>query len=463
MNQLASSAAHEVFGFTDLRQVTADNIAPESNLPWSSGSQLAEIGKREGVAAVLRVAILFYREGDEISLSEMTLNIDFIDVNDPERKHWRLARRWKSESKGQDLIRLVTQNLSKDFRQVKEIFDAHGASRSSSGPLVNIIAPAPNGVTNRPFASVAFVVGDDRGIENITLINKTLNTTKPFQGTDFSESSDNPTYINAKVEIPLTPGENVLQLTAYNSKGAFTSQTITLLRNEDISRTWFVFVAIEKYEHDSFGLMSDNEYASRLASYVGMSQVVKEESIVLLLNEKATLRNIRKALDQLNARAGPKDRIVIYLAGAFSRNGRSLMLIPYDGIPDYPSTLLDLNGQILLENPSQSCVMLVDANYVINDPDNRSDPIKDVLTYNLPPTTLLFRPHAGKVLEVDKYNALGKALLRGVGGEADIDRDGVLTARELWKFAGSRREMFSPWLFIVAGPLDVPIVNLNKY
>jgi len=206
-------------------------------------------------------------------------------------------------------------------------------------------------------------------------------------------------------------------------------------------------IGIEKYQHISDALYADRD-AIAFRQYLIDLFGFKKENIVLLTNEEATLANIKKGLRQLSDWSEPTSDVIVYYAGHGlpTPDGKQQFLIPYDGDQNY----LDDTGYALSafykrlsQLKPKSVTMFMDACF--SGADREDNSIVDAR----PIFQVIEGPGAYKNLEVfasstgsqlsasfpdKRHGMFTYYLLKGLRGEADLDKDGAIKLTEMEKF-----------------------------
>jgi caspase domain-containing protein len=224
-----------------------------------------------------------------------------------------------------------------------------------------------------------------------------------------------------------------------------------------------VIVGISKYQNAGAGL-TNLRYADRDARAVRdfletpAGGGFRAENIVALFNEDATSQNLRTALFTFLTKPGPQDLVVIYFAGHGApdpNDSRNLYLLTYDTKPDdmggtaFPMwQLQDVFGRVLKAKHvisfNDSChsygisgqrLGAVRQNNLVNQyvQHYASQSERAVIT-------------ASDVSELSEesekwgggHGVFTYYLLQGLQGEADSNKDGTVTAGELFTYLSER-------------------------
>lgn len=221
-----------------------------------------------------------------------------------------------------------------------------------------------------------------------------------------------------------------------------------------------VVVGVSRYRNASAGL-SNLRYADRdarafrdfLLSPEGGS--FHPENIRFLINEDATAENVRSALFTFLTKPGPDDLVVLYFAGhgaADPNDPRNLYLLTHDTKPDdmggtaFPMwQLLDVFARILKAKRvvtfADSCHSFGISGEAYSPFPRQNNLVNQYLAHyasQADRAVITASDLSELSYESDQWgNGHGVFtyfLLRGLGGEADLNRDGTVTASELFVY-----------------------------
>jgi len=264
--------------------------------------------------------------------------------------------------------------------------------------------------------------------------------------------------------------------------------------------TWLVVIGINSYQR-----VEKLDYALSDAEAFRLMMIkahgVSEENILTLYNENATRDQVAFALgDALAdpARVQPEDRVIIFFAGhgtqAPTVRGGEIMgyLLPVDADPaNLASTAISMReiNESARRIPARSILFLIDACYGgIAGQEARSgelerNPYKLLeMAGHEPAIQLITAGDANQpAFEAEKYghSLFSFYLLKALAGEADLSRDGIMSAADIFDYvaphviqtSGGRQtpKMFSLYgngqvLFFPPGPgmTPAPLVDATK-
>jgi len=231
---------------------------------------------------------------------------------------------------------------------------------------------------------------------------------------------------------------------------------------------------------------------SRYALYVLTSSLARVESQGL-----PTKAGILAALDSAAKEATAADCIMFFFAGHGVLLGDRSYLLPKDGSPQHhitSGTLLSLEeiASRFANSPCQRRMMLLDAcNELPSDPtysagSGEGTESAEVLSRGVSSTTYIKAygqvPRGWVVLtacgpgqksyEEESHGFFSEAIAQGLRGEADLDKDGMVTIAELTYYVTRRvracalarvRQEQWPTIFVSAARLDEPVMPLAEY
>jgi len=172
-----------------------------------------------------------------------------------------------------------------------------------------------------------------------------------------------------------------------------------------------------------------------------------------------TAENIRAALKDLN-KAGPRDTIVVFLAGHGINEGPNYLFLPTDAAADdlgklEPSTVIswrDIND--IIESSHGQRILLVDTCHAGNAYNSRL--IKDAADEKIAVLAATDAETLAKEEPELGHGVFTYSLLKGLAGLADTDHDGRVEVGELSKFSVERvvkmtRGTQTPTVYISSG------------
>jgi len=266
-----------------------------------------------------------------------------------------------------------------------------------------------------------------------------------------------------ELAMPLEPGSNNLELIVENGNAGTRTWPFSVVRKRPAQpegfhgQKWAVLIGVSKYRHHENGL-GDLEYAARDAQafreflLTPQGGAFPPDHVRLLLDEQATNEGIRTALFTFLVRSQPEDFVVVFFSGHGSpdpNNPDNMYLLPHDAKP------LNLGGTAL---PMRDLGALVDSDIkatralVLADACHsggalRPTGARSVAQFNLVNKYIEMLGQAdGRMIvtasRADEWSLEGErwggghgvfshVLLQGLKGQADSDRDGIVTIGEI--------------------------------
>lgn len=278
----------------------------------------------------------------------------------------------------------------------------------------------------------------------------------------------------------LRPGKNVVEISATDQgqQPYYASFVINVraekfggLPRPSISYEWggrnfALIIGVSKYKFHEGGL-KDLEYAHvdarSIADFLKIRAGFKESDISYLENENATVENVRAAVDLFLGRARENDLVFLFIAGHGAQDPfdpRSLYLILHDSkVTNMPRTALNMSElQPLFTNRlrAKRMVILIDACHsggVNPEPtssfrqlersENNTFNIYAEKLFSGDGRALLTSSDVNEISEEGKkwgggHGVFTWAVLEGLRGIADVNRDRVITTGELFDFVSDK-------------------------
>ncbi|HEX6097703.1 MAG TPA: caspase family protein [Thermoanaerobaculia bacterium] len=267
--------------------------------------------------------------------------------------------------------------------------------------------------------------------------------------------------------VHLDYGPNEFAVVVVTSEGVRNSRSITLHRQKPQGKVWLAVVGVSDYRDQS---ITDLDYATDDAVavhsyYRGLG--VPTEQVIELLDENATLANIKRRLgtELVKHASNPDDTVLIFFAGhgvkeadssSADADGYSKYLLPYDANPaDLFGSALSMEelSRILQRLRSERVVLIVDSCFsgaaggrTPFEPNRaRGVKISEEFLTRIANTgkgrVILTASSSSEVAQESsamRHGIFTYFLLQGLRGAADIDRDGRVDVDELYKFVSQK-------------------------
>ncbi|MEM9930021.1 MAG: caspase family protein [Bacteroidota bacterium] len=236
-----------------------------------------------------------------------------------------------------------------------------------------------------------------------------------------------------------------------NTRVANTPEPVATPPNvERETKVWALIVGVGAYQHMPVLRFPDDD-AYRLYAFLQSPPggAIPDERIRILVDEDATRQNIQVAMRDLFLRAGPKDLVILY----FSGHGLPGAFLPIDYNGHQNSLTHQEIKQMLDQSPAGYKLCLADACHSGGLLAARGSALPDVLSRyydNLasarPGTALIMSSKAEETsLESSglRQGVFSHYLLRGLKGEADLDRDDVVRVDELFDYISRQTKAYT--------------------
>jgi hypothetical protein len=329
-------------------------------------------------------------------------------------------------------------------------------------PPVIAIASPPDGMTvDFGYISIAGVTESAKGIAKFEiLVNQQLASRKDQR--DLQLVAKDLKRVDFSERIRLREGKNEISVVAYDAEGLEAKKTILIQYAKKREEVWSVVVGISKYKNIPSLKYAAND-AREFYRYLTEVNGVPKDHIWLLLDEEATLDNLKSILGtQLRRQAGKDDMVIIYLAGhgaterdAASPDGDGLekYILPSNANPkDLYASAMPMSeiARIFNRISSERLVFISDTCYsgasggrtipVIGTRANVSGAFLDRISQGKG-RVILTASDANEVsMEKDelRHGVFTYYLLEALRGQGDIDKDGVITIDEVYRYVSMK-------------------------
>jgi uncharacterized protein YgiM (DUF1202 family) len=327
-------------------------------------------------------------------------------------------------------------------------------------PAIALATPYDQQVLTVDRVHLVGAAASDRGIARIEVrVNDELLVRRQGRGVAVVSSQDPQQSTQEFSEtIQLREGENIITVIAYDNDQLKSYRTLRVTREINRGQIWAVVIGISQYKTVKSLKYADKD-ASAFRDYLTKNVGVLPDHLTFLINEEATLFNLKRSLGtELKRKAGPKDTVIIYYAGhgapepdASSPDGDGLekYLIPYDADPQdlYTTGLPMREVETIFHRLSaervifitDSCYSGATAGRTFSTAARRAT-LSDGFLTRLSKgkgRVVLTASRAGEVSE--ERDELGHGvftyyLLEGLNGKADVDGDSIVTVDEAYSY-----------------------------
>ena len=355
----------------------------------------------------------------------------------------------------------LSQELEEKGQREKELMSKIGEG-AKVPPFVIVTSPEDGRKLEVDSVRIAGAVEDDGGLMQLeVLVNGRSITADDARGIK-PVTREAPRRLNFDQPVPLTRGENRIQVKVTDTDGLVTQRTVSVYYTPSRRNVWAVVVGINDYPQLPKLKYAVND-AKAFQRLLVEKNLVPAENITVLLNEQATLRKLRSALGTgLKGAADSDDMVIIFYAGhgaterdAMSMDGDGLekYILTYDSDPsDLFSTALPMRDLALIFNRirSERLIFIADACYsgasggrtvsVTGLRANIADTFLDRIAAGR--GKVIISASAANEVSVERdelqHGVFTYYLLEGLKGPADTDGDGLVTVDEAYRYVSNR-------------------------
>ena len=385
----------------------------------------------------------------ETKLSELMATVAELD----EMKIQLEAERKKTEQ--------LSQALEEKEEREKDLLGQLSAG-ANTAPVIVVASPIDGLKIESRTVQLTGVTEDDTGIRqlNISINNKEI-FPKDGRGIQ-AKTLELPIKYQFNERIRLDDGLNIITIRSVDADGLITEKTVSITRIERRRNVWALVVGINEYQNVRNLKYAVNDAQAFYNLLVNQNQIPKE-NVIILTNNQANLRNLRRAMGtQLKEKAGKEDMVIIFFAGhgatekdVTSPDGDGLekYLLPADAeLEDIYSSALPMReiSHIFRRIKSERIIFIADSCYsgasggrTINVSGIRSS-LSDTFLDRIASgkgTVIITASGANEVsTESDefKHGIFTYFLLEGLKGKADVDRDSLITVDELYRYVSDK-------------------------
>ncbi len=225
---------------------------------------------------------------------------------------------------------------------------------------------------------------------------------------------------------------------------------LAALREAQSMKVWAVVVGIASYNHMPTLRYTDDD-AYRIYAFLKSPEggALPDEQIRLLIDEDATKDKITEAMRDVFMRAGPNDLVLLYYSGHGLRG--AFLPIDFDGFNNRLEH--EEVKKILDESPAKYKLVLADACHSGSLLAMKSGDVENVLTKYY---TQLVASKGGTALIMSskseetslessglRQGVFSHFLIRGLKGEADANKDQLVSIQELFNFISKNVENYT--------------------
>ena len=264
-----------------------------------------------------------------------------------------------------------------------------------------------------------------------------------------------------QLELELEEGRNIISIIASNEKAMSEPETRTIVYNpgsggtaSDKPKLIALAIGISNYERKEMTLKYGDADATAmeaaLKSQIDPQHILYGDVLVhVLTNEGANRSGILKELDWLSKQGTQRDTRMLFLSGHGDVDGRKNYFFLADQHDPDDYDLDDIPWDLLIRKLTASggkSVLFVDTCHAAaisgrkDDKKPLSQVIKEMDTEATGLATFAAATGAEDSVEMDQFahGAFTEAVLEGLAGEADLNRDGIIETSELGTWITNR-------------------------
>ena len=331
-------------------------------------------------------------------------------------------------------------------------------------PVIALATPSDGMEIGMERINLAGAAASEKGVARVEIrLNGQLVTQREHRGVAVKPGvPDISTNLEFSERLALLEGKNQIVVTAIDRDNLSASRTLHVTRLVDRGKIWAVVIGISQYRAVQPLRYADKDalaFYEYLWQYIG----IPKEQTTLLLNEQATLMNLKRTLGtDLRRKAGEKDTVIVYYAGhgapeadasAGDDDGLEKYIVPYDADPrdlyttGLPMREIETIFQRLTPERiifiSDSCYSGATAGRTFATASRRAV-VSETFLNRLSKGKGRIVLSASKASEVsEEREELGHGvftyyLLEGLRGKADADKDGIVTVDEVYGYVSKK-------------------------
>ena len=328
-------------------------------------------------------------------------------------------------------------------------------------PIIALATPPDGAQVNTDRITVMGAAASEKGIARVEFrVNGHVQAQRDSRGVVVTPSAE--TNHEFSERLVLQEGRNEIVVTAVDRENLSASRTVTVTRTADRGKIWAVVVGISQYQ-TVHPLRYAHKDALAFHDYLINQVGVPKENITLLVNEQATLVNLKRTLGtELKRKAGEKDTVIVYYAGhgapeadasAGDDDGLEKYIVPYDADPrDLYTTGLPMREvETIFQRLTPERVIFITDSCYSGATAGRT--FATASRRAVVSETFLSRLSKGKgrvVLTASKASEVSEErealehgvftyyLLEGLRGKADLDGDGMITVDEVYSYVSKK-------------------------
>lgn len=371
----------------------------------------------------------------------------------------RLQKALQSMHELEEMKKRMAEQQKKEAEMAARL-DALETAKMRDGenlPVIAIASPQDGMTADYEYVVLTGVTESTKGIAKLEIMVNQKHVNKQEQRAVKIIAKDR-RRVDFSERIHLQKGDNDISIIAHDDEGLVAEKKLSIHFSKKQGDIWAVVIGISKYKNIPSLKYAAND-ARQFYRYLNEVNGVPQDHLWLLLDEEATLDNLRSTLGtQLRRRAGKEDTVIIFLAGhgatekdAASLDGDGLekYILPHNTDPkDYYASALPMReiAHIFQRINAERLVFISDTCYS-GASGGRTIPLTG--TRSSVSNAFLERLLQGKgrviitasdanevSIEKDelKHGVFSYYLLEGLRGAADRDGDGIITVDEVYRY-----------------------------
>ncbi len=356
---------------------------------------------------------------------------------------------------------VARQQLEEKEKREQQLLDQI-ASGATNPPILLITSPADGLETESNTVLLTGAAKDEQGLKQLNVfVNNRLVVDDPTRGIQVVEGAY-PRRLDLERRIPVIPGRNRIKIHVIDTDGLFTEKTLVVHHVSRRRNVWAVVIGINDYPHVRQLKYAVND-ARAFYDLLVKTNRIPPENVFLLVDDQAGLKQIRSTLGtRIKNTAGRDDMVIIYFAGhgaterdMMSPDGDGLekYLLPYDADPkDLYASALPMREITHIFNRirSQRLIFLADACYsgasggrTVSFTDVRATLSEAFLErISSGKGKIIITASSANEVSVEKeelgHGVFTYYLVEGLSGKADMDRDGLVTVDEAYRYVSEK-------------------------
>jgi hypothetical protein len=258
--------------------------------------------------------------------------------------------------------------------------------------------------------------------------------TEPIADATKPDDKPKPTKPAESAIIEIVPEEVV-------TENAKPSEKIETIEPAEAPKVWAIIVGVAAYNHMPVLRYTDDDAYRFYAFLKGMEGgALPDEQVQIMIDEEATLDNVRENLRTMFSKAGPNDLVIFY----FSGHGLNGAFLPYD-FDGYNNKFMHTEvAEIFAESNAKYKLCLADACHSGSILAMRSGEAEtalagyyEQLSKSISGTALLMSSKSDETsLESSglRQGVFSHFLIRGLKGEADANKNGLISIEEMYQY-----------------------------